>query len=387
MKLILLTLCVGFFLISCAKEEEDEATTSSLSAEAAMLSKMTSNVGVGGESALANVTATPGAALTSNYYVYQDTGSRYLKSGLDAETACKTSGGLDETVYDADDALFPLYNLYCLVLKRPDGPDTVRGVLDRTSGWLCATGNIVYDGTPVTKTITISTACFSQSFVDTAATVVPTGQFEATVTGYDDVTGVAPASFEKYFTFVALMPDGSELVNYTIAVKSTDDQRVVAVLDTDEDDATNNAAFAVFMDKSTGVMKVEGRFPQHNRHFRFHMEGTLSSSFELENVEDLHFINAESSEYQSLSGTPAAGRWLRYDNYPGSLSHAGDGICYGETGAACTGNQTGLVVANGTKDVFTLASGHSTSATWFSTNSYLGSTGDLTADPDADIWP
>lgn len=356
----LFMLCLLSTAISCSKKESTTAVGGSgLSSEAQAMAAASSNFEAAGDNengALNGISSGPSLmAITVDF---------------DYESGCKTSGGLDETEYDNTAATWPIYNLYCLLRKRPDGPDTARGAIDRASGWLCAMGQLTYDGVARSKTITIGTDCFSSTFVDMVADELGTTSLAATITAYDDATGVA-AGFDKYITFV------SDVVTYKIAVKDSATEKAIAVLDVNADPNLSDA-FAVYMNKTTGVMKVEGRFPEHTRHFRFHMVGELDANFEITNVEDLHFINSEQNSYQSMSGTPAAGRKVKYDNYAGNMGHAGNNQCYGEDGATCVGN-SGLVL-NSAFAFTTKAAG------WFENNAYLGSTADLVDNVSDDIW-
>lgn len=127
----------------------------------------------------------------------------------------------------------------------------------------------------------------------------------------------------------------------------------------DIEGSDESSAFALYMNRSTGVMKVEGhnyRDGVFERSVRYNVKGNLSTRFELSNIDLLQAITDESgSSYISISG-PKTGRMLRTDGYPN-----GDNKCYPNGG--CAGN-TGIQLVS---TIFT------DSATWFASNAFLGS--------------
>lgn len=257
MKVLLLILTLA--LSSCGKLDSETAagTAGSLSSEAQLMSTISKNIETTGTSALSGVSEIPDA-VTAFIPTYDGQFNKAVGT-FDYETDCKVSGGIDETKFAASSALYPLYNVYCGLLKRPDGPDTVKGAIDRISGWLCAMGDITYDGIAKTKTITVSTDCFSQAFVTTVFNYLGKYTITATLTGYDTIGSFAPADFEKRITFVA-----TDIVNYTIAIKDTVDDKAIAILG---ENGNMDEVFAVYMNKTAGTMKVEGRFPSDSRPF------------------------------------------------------------------------------------------------------------------------
>ncbi len=325
--------------------------------------------------------------------------SNYVtETDFDYKTDCKTSGTPVDTFSNTSPG-YPIYYIYCNLMKRPDGPDTIRGAIDRASGWLCALGKVNYDGKARKVKMKITTSCFSEEFTDMAVEYLGgKNTIEATVKGFKSPGDVVPSDFDKYLTF-----DAGELVKYTIAVKEGSNERAIAVYGglpgEDEGDA-----FSIYMNKADGEMKVEGRFapPEGElcsdksdeifcRHVRFHMIGELNSNFEITNVEDLHVLLGERTYMISLSGTPAAGRKLRYlngtDDWDSSSAASDDDEeCYGEDGALCTDNDGIIIPDGGGIYVFADGSGYTLSKDWFAENSYLGTTGNLTDAGAADIW-
>jgi len=270
-----------------------------------------------------------------------------------------TDGG--SPAYDPANPLFPLYDIYCNIMKRPDGPDTIRGAIDRATGFMCALGNVTYDGVKRTKTLKISTNCFSKTFVDVVASEFGVSSIEAQVQAFPSAAGKA-AGFDKFIELRATLknkvsPGNDKVITYDIAVKMNDNERALALLDLEGSD--ESSAFALYMNRSTGVMKVEGhnyRDGVFERSVRYNVKGNLSTRFELSKIDLLQAITDESgSSYISISG-PKTGRMLRTDGYPN-----GDNKCYPNGG--CAGN-TGIQLVSA---IFT------DPATWFASNAFLGS--------------
>lgn len=324
------------------------------------------------------------------------------RSGFTAETDCAVSGW--PATGSSGDVGYAMKFLLCSVLKRPDGPDTVRGGFDRISGFLCAIGNITYDSTPKSVPITISTNCFSQTFVTTACTFfsgsASTGPCSSTATvgGYLNNAGVAPAQYEKYVTIS--LSGGS--ITYTIAHTTTATTISAACMDNlpTGDDSNTESTFAFHLNSTTGKLRYEGRFPGNNkRHMRINLSGTISTDFAVTNVDGLSFVQGENFTTSgaglivSVNGTPAAGRRIRIRTTSDmaspiptwGLANADDNICIGEVSATCVAN-SGIIEAgaNPKKFFFDTGSGHTGSKTWFTNHSYLGGVSD-TVDMD-DIW-
>lgn len=326
-----------------------------------------------------------------------------VMSTFTPSTDCAVSGW--PATGSSSDVGYAMKFLLCSVLKSPDGPDTVRGGFDRIAGFLCAAGDVTYDN--ITKSIpfTVSTACFSQTFVTTACTFLNGAASDgpcsttADVTGYLSSTGVAPSQFEKYLT-ISL---AAASLNYTIAYTSTSTAIAAACMDNlpTASDINVKNAFAFYLDSATGKLRYEGRFPDNNkRHMRINLAGQVSTGFAVSNVEALSFVQGEnfsspsgSGLIVSVQGTPTAGRRVRIlntnnmgDTTPTwSAANADDTMCIGEVGATCAAN-TGIVAAGSSprKFFFEAGSGFTSSKTWFTNNSYLGSVSD-NVDMD-DIW-
>jgi hypothetical protein len=339
-------------------------------------------------------------AATSTNGLVNGSGLTVSRTAFNPATDCATSGW--PATGTSGDVGYAMKFLLCSVLKSPDGPDTVRGGFDRIAGFLCAIGDVTYNDTPATVSVTFSTDCFSQTFVTTACTFINGSasdgpcSSEATVTGFSSVTGVAPAGFENYLTMTML---GGE-INYTIAFTST--ATVVAGacmgnLPTAPDNEVEDA-FAFYIDATAGKMRYEGRFSGNNpRHMRINLIGAVSTDFAITNVETLSFVQGENFSsgtdglIVSVHGTPSAGRKIRILQTSDttaptpvwSASNADDDTCIGEVGALCTAN-SGITAAGDSKFFFEAASGFTTAKTWFTNNSYLGTVSD-TVDME-DIW-
>lgn len=390
MRIVLVSLLVGAALAGCTKSED--TTSSSTNTEASLMTKA---------QAATAATATDSNGLTKGTSFVVASSLRGVgaqSTSFSPTTDCADSGW--PSAGTSGDTGYAMKFLMCSVLRRPDGPDTVRGGFDRITGFLCAVGPVTYDGTTREVNATFSTACFSQNFVTTACTTITgsasTGPCSTTisVTGYSSVAGVAPSEFEKYITVSAL----SGQVEYTIAYKATATTVAGALMSglPSTSSASINDAFAFHVDATTGQLRYEGRFGGNNkRHMRINLIGSIDTSLAVTNVETLSFVQGEnftnnSGLVVSVNGTPAAGRRVRIQTSSDltvvtptwSASNADDNTCVGETGAACTSN-TGIV-ASDKKFFFATGSGFTPAKTWFTSNSYLGSVSD-TVDMD-DIW-
>lgn len=325
-------------------------------------------------------------------------GPRPMTTSFNAETDCASSGWPASGTNG--DVGYAMKFLMCRVLKRPDGPDTVRGGFDRLTGFLCAIGSVTYDSVERDVSVTFSTTCFSQTFVTTACTFIngsaSDGPCSTTVavTGHSSVTGVAPADYDKYLTIDAL---GGQ-VQYTIAHKSTATTVSGALMGglPSSAAASIDQAFAFHVDAETGLLRYEGRFSGDNkRHMRINLLGEVSSALEVTNVETLSFVQGEnfggnSGLVVSVNGTPAAGRRIRVQTSSDldqatpawGAANADDNTCIGEGTPVCTGNSG--IVATDKKFFFETGSGFTDAKTWFTSHSYLGSVSS-TVDMD-DIW-
>lgn len=187
-------------------------------------------------------------------------------------------------------------------------------------------------------------------------------------------------------------------VEYTIAYKSTSTTVSGALMRglPSGADGDIDEAFAFHVDSEAGFLRYEGRFGGTNkRHMRIHLEGTISTSFSVEDVETLRFVQGENSGSNnglvvSVAGTPAAGRRIRAQTSSNlnastpswATANSDDNTCIGDAGVACTGN-TGIV-ATDNKFFFVDGSGFVSAKTWFTSNLDL-STVSSTVDLD-DIW-
>jgi hypothetical protein len=383
------------FVAGCTKSSDSPAAAAPVSAELTAMTRARSAT----QAAATNSNGlTKGAGITVGLLNEQSP----MAVDFDFENECATSGWPTET--DKSTAGYAMKFLICSVLKSPNGPDTVRGGFDRIAGFLCAIGPIAYDGVEKSVSVTFSTACFSADFTEDACsyisgtTTAGPCTATATVAGYSDVTGVAPAGFEKYVTFSAL--DGE--VKYTFAHQSTATTIAGAAMEglPSTADGSVESAFAFYIDQTSGTLRYEGRFPEGNkRHIRINLVGEVSTAMEVTNVESLAFVQGENfstsggGQIISINGTPSAGRRVRIRQSSGGFSpatwsavSADDNSCIGESSATCTAN-TGIVAADGTSNnpfFFVTGSGYTSSKTWFTSNSYLGGVSD-TLDLD-DLW-
>lgn len=397
MRFTLALVLLASVLGACAKNDSPTEQNSGASAEyTAMLKAQAATQ----DAATNSNGLVKGTGLTVSTFVDLVNTPAPLLSAWDPETDCESSGWPDSSLNSSDSG-YAFKFLLCSVLKRPNGPDTVRGGFDRITGMLCAIGDISYDGQTRTKDITISTTCFSQSFVTTACTFINGSASDGPCTASAQIMGnandgsVAPSTFDRYVTMSIL--DGE--VEYTFAHKITSTSVAGACMEGLPTASSSGAAFAFFLDSTAGVLRFEGRFDSNNeRHMRINLEGTVSTALAITNVNNLQFVQAEnfsdggsnkSGKYISVSGTPSAGRRFKIndssDLTAGTIvwsPGADDDECVGETGVTCSGNAG--IVPTDTKFFFLSGSGFTTSKTWFGSHSYLG---DVSNSVDMnDLW-
>ncbi len=276
---------------------------------------------------------------------------------------------------NANTAEYAARNAYCNLRMSPRGPDTVRGALDRVKGFLCAVGNVTYDGVARTKTIKISTACFSESFASEAAS----GGFTSvvvTVTGYADPTDMGgSADYDKGIEIdLSAVGNGSYFIQHTI----TDDKFTASMLSKNDDDEDQWIMNTVFdrSDADESVLRLEGRFngnnddPQGRRYVRANVRGPTSGE-EFGNPDLVEFIlfdisasdgdedEPDNITYNTLRGNAADGYRVWNASETTSDVHANlylaagwdqeDTGCFGD--GACTGN-AGLVIDDLAKNDF-----------------------------------
>jgi len=382
---VLLLLPLITALAACSGSSSTGGSATSMSAEAQIMSKATT--------ALESASTTSSGLLDGTGYTSSMV-TAASRADINPDTDCKASGGPNDGASD-----YALKIIYCGLMKRPDGPDSVRGGLDRASGFLCALGTIPYDNTPHTVTMTLSTACFSDAFMAIVHSQVCTHGEDPctvpmTVTGHSSATGVGPSFYEKYFTVSGLSGE----VSYTVLIKDTEDVKAAAFMYGQPDalDADVNSTFAVYMNKATGILRYEGRFAggssHAHRHIRANLQGTMDSNFNYTDVQTLQYTHGEyyddnnSAWYLTFAGTPADGRRLFYksttDLTAGSVTwnnNTDDNTCVGEAGADCN-PETGISVMG--KDYFFYGS-YTSMKTWFNTLSDIGNAGTIDMD---DVW-
>ncbi len=403
MKRLIASMMLLLGVLACSSKSDDPVATTTTTAEVSAMTKAQTATAATATNSNGLTKGTSTVVISS--LGQEDNGSlnAYGEVGALAdfasESSCAASGWPSSGT--SGDAGYAMNFLLCSVLKRPDGPDTVRGGFDRITGMLCAIGAVTYDSTARDVTATFSTACFSQTFVSTACQTITgdstsTGPCTATVTvtGYSSVTGVAPSGFEKYLTISAL----SGQLLYTIAYTSTSTTIAGAMMNglPTTTDSSITDAFAFYIDSTLGLLRYEGRFSGTNkRHMRINLIGTVDTALAVTNVETLSFVQGENFGSTggltvSVHGTPAAGRRIRIQSSSDvnvstpswTASNSDDNTCIGETGAACTGNSG--IVATDNKFFFGTGSSFTSSKTWFTSNSYLASVTN-TVDMD-DIW-
>jgi hypothetical protein len=321
--------------------------------------------------------ATMSSALISAAEAEDDKGSTLnpgivaISIALTTTETCKNSGSPNV----ADDVILPGGQLaalaaYCDLAKRPDGPDTTLGGIDRVQGILCAIGNIEYDGKAHDGDMKISTDCFSENFVDmvkeqlcTSETACPGGipVLKHIVTG----TKVAEAEVKAggYDRSLKIeVPEGKEGFAYDIKLLQTKDLLAAAVYEPNGgiEDAM---VFAVSLSTATpAAIRYEGRFIRTDedkadqnwrRHLRVMATGTYDAAkSQFTAIDSVQYLFSDifpsgGFRLKSVKGSPAAGfRSIEIDGSdPFDLANYAvtsyNSLCYG-TGN-CSGND-GLVV-------------------------------------------
>lgn len=295
--------------------------------------------------------------------------------------------------------------LYCLLRAPVSGPDSFYGALTQSKSFVCAVGNLNFDGVKRAATFRVSTACFSQDFVDQAAS-------EGITSLPVDLTGMTNGQFASGLGFTpvgswnkALIVDFKGALDdkegLTILIKDDAGAKAVAIYQGLPSSTNVKEVFAVYADSATGVISYEGRFDGSSgdgtdvqRHLRGYLQGTVNASTnEVSNVEQMSFVWSDTydqntgsghARYASIKGTPAAGRYVASkaasslaipltDTQLNQMKY--DNKCYGEAGATCTGN-TGITAASATsgnaaKFFFLNSSGHTNAKTWLQNNAFL----------------
>ncbi len=305
------------------------------------------------------------------------------------------SSGGNNTTPDVD---WAMKQLYCMMTAKSTGPDTLLGAINQLKGFVCAAGNITFDGVERSATMVLSTACFSQEFVDMATQELGKSSFDIKVKGVDlatsPVSGVS-SEWEKMVQLDFNGQIGSDNAGYTILIK---DAATVKALAAYNDLLLNNSSnstetFAAFIDLANGKIAYEARIaPQESRsfsrHLRLFLKGTVNeSTFQVADVNDMAFIwgdgpglksggNGPSyAMYASIKGTLASGRKVVSQYYQNSAwgPTAGDAKCYGGTGT-CGDGVTAISAESDHKFFFhgTKGTDYTSSDSWFKQNAYLG---------------
>ncbi|MGE0632718.1 MAG: hypothetical protein AB7O96_09935, partial [Pseudobdellovibrionaceae bacterium] len=263
----LLILVTFVTLAGCsAKKEKEEASVDSNVVAAglkAVADGMGSSMSSGDDLAAASVNAFD----TDVDVVCSNTGYAY-GSGDEGAPADAPARGTVE---------YAARNSYCNLRKSPDGPDTIRGAIDRVQAFICAAGALNYDGVERTVTISITTECFSQAFVDMAAEEGITSA-DVPVTAYDDPSELdGNADYDK-----AIKIDLSGLgVGIYHIQYSADDSKFSAQMLSLQGASEDWWASVVFdrTDAANSVLRVDGRFNGNNddsegrRYVRAHVTG------------------------------------------------------------------------------------------------------------------
>jgi hypothetical protein len=285
-----------------------------------------------------------------------------------AKDFCKTSGTPKDEIYTSGTGEYAALFAYCSFAMRPDGPDTIMGAIDRVQGWLCAMGELEYDGESHDIDFEITTDCFSETFVEmvkeeglskTTATVIAGTPKEAVGVNNDGFTiGI---HFE--------IPEIEKI--YDILYTQEEAVLAAAIKEGSGENGENGDYFAVYLDRGsdgegTGIVRVDGSFtviaPENfpnARHVRAFVTGPYDvDKAKLTDVENLEFaswdyFSTSGANTKTLAGNPSDGYMARY-----ASASAGDALtlatgyttsdsqklCYGD--GDCDGNPGILIDDN-----------------------------------------
>lgn len=299
---------------------------------------------------------------------------------LDIDAVCANTGyayssGSDGAPAGApaqNSAEYAARNAFCGLRKSPDGPDTAKGALDRVQAFICAVGDVTFDGVERDVTIAINTTCFSQAFTDMATTE---GLTSATVkvTGFSDPTVAGLGGSADYENGILI--DLSSVMGansfYKIQYTGTATKFVASMVSIDggvEDWVMRGVYDRT--DAANSVLRVEGRFfgnnddPDSRRFMRALVKGTTSGT-EFTSPSLVEYVlfdvytnsgTPSSVTYNTIKGNSTDGyfAWYGTENQSGEAALAivpttTDSVCLGD--GPCTGN-SGLTVDTLAKTAF-----------------------------------
>lgn len=382
--------------LSACSNSSDSSTpsTTSQSAVSALANKLgtalesaTGNTGLSVPATLAPLRAQPissvPSALSADPFQCNEHGWTDASSGENNTTA---------------DANWAMKQLYCMMTVKSGGPDTLLGAINQLKGFVCAVGNITFDGVERAATMILSTACFSQEFVDMATQQLGKSSFDIKVKGIDltsaPVSGIS-TEWEKLVQLDFNGQIGPNNVGFTILIKDASSVKALAAYNDLllNNSSTNTETFAAYIDLANGKIAYEARIaPQQerdfSRHLRLYLKGTVNeSTFQVAEVNDMAFIwgdgpglksggnSTDYAMYASIKGTLNSGRKVvaKYNQQSSWTDSAGHGECYGVTGNCGTG-VTEISAENDKKFFFhgTKGTDYTSSDSWFKQNAYLG---------------
>jgi hypothetical protein len=319
-------------------------------------------------SAIASVMGTGGTGL-------QGSGSNFMAT---ADFECDENGG---PVLSSDGTTrlqagtnenWAAAKIYCLIEKNSYSPETIQGSIALTRGILCALGELTYDGTQVTKTISVDLTCFDQSTVTEMASA-GASSFEMNIT---------PSTLSGDWDYQVVMeePTGNVFAEaMTMKIKDSGGIKAAAMSEPDST-AGKYGSWSVTIDQTNGKIwyesmdyRLNASGEGWNRHARAFVSGTLNSSYEFTAVSDVQAIWSDLQKSGSNYGATIAtakgndtdGFKTRTYSMSGQVSAANVDVyasydinendCF-PTAAGCAGNNGIEFSANGDFDFVLLPS-------------------------------
>jgi hypothetical protein len=222
-------------------------------------------------------------------------------AGFDADEECKSSG----TPTEANSSALDYEEIWwkCQFMKVPNGPDTVRGGLQRAKQLVCsldkhmAAGEFAINGTEYTVDMVLDEECWGESFAEMVAEEYPDlvnedgfVVAETKVTGYPKALipeGMTDSDdWNAAFEFEFGLSD-DETVNYKMLFTESDDVVAASILSEEEDAYPEVFAVSLTFDGDDATLRYEGRFPNAG-------EGEMSQN---ENYGSRHVKAMSQGEY------------------------------------------------------------------------------------------
>lgn len=270
---------------------------------------------------------------------------------------CDDNAQVRNTAATSSDPEYPALVHYCLIAKDTGSPDSVQGayaLLKNISCGLKSQGAMTFDGEARSVTITMTTACFTQSQIDDIG-----GTISATV------TGSSPASFNTNYEYGIHINAPAFGKNFYMATKKAGD--VIHFMSREADATGEDGSFAGTYDQSTGEVFYEARMDRYDatcgtgscgwsRHIRLYADTTGSGDLaEIENYQGIYTnVNKDTTngtgDVATAKGNLTDGLFSRYwtastttranlaDPTNGAWVENGSGACIGDGTPACTGN-------------------------------------------------